>query len=64
MFKIEDSGEDRRMVRDFNNLLERADKVVGEPEVKVENVPYMVTDESYEVACEGIGLGIRGRDLA
>lgn len=30
---------------------------VGEPEIKVENVPYMVTDESYEAACEGIGPG-------
>jgi len=55
MFKIEDSGEDRRMVCDCDNLWERADKVVGEPEVKVENVPYMVTDESYEATCKGIG---------
>jgi hypothetical protein len=30
--------------------------VVGEPEIEIENVPNLVTDEGYEAAREGIGL--------
>jgi hypothetical protein len=61
MFKIEDSGEDRRMVRHYIDwwvvLI-----VVGEPEIEIENVPNLVTDEGYEAARESIGLGGRGRE--
>jgi hypothetical protein len=64
MFKIEDSGEDRRMVRQYKMRLGRADKVVGEPEIEIENVPNLVTDEGYKVAREGIGFGGRERDPA
>ena len=39
-----------------------ADIVVGEPEIEIENVPNLVTDEGYKVAREGIGFGGRGRD--
>ena len=56
MFKIEDSGEDRRMVSRYKMRLGRADKVVGESQIEIENVPYLVTDEGYEAAREGIGL--------
>jgi hypothetical protein len=37
-----------------------ADLVAGEPEIEVENVPNLVTDEGYKVARKGIGLGGRG----
>jgi len=46
------------------HLVGRADMAVGEPEIEIENVPNMVTDEGYKVAREGIGLRGRGRDLA
>jgi hypothetical protein len=59
MFKIEDSGEDRRMVRHFIDP-GGADMVVGEPEIEVENVPNLVTDEGYEAACESMSLGVEG----
>jgi hypothetical protein len=36
--------------------------VVGEPEIEIENVPNLVTDEGYEAARESIGLGGRGRE--
>jgi hypothetical protein len=34
--------------------------VVGEPEIEIENVPYLVTDEGYEAACESMSLGVEG----
>jgi hypothetical protein len=36
--------------------------VVGEPEIEIKNVPYLVTDEGYKVACESLGLRGGGRD--
>jgi hypothetical protein len=61
MFKIEDSGEDRRMVRHYIDwwvvLI-----VVGESEIEVEDVPNLVTDEGYKAARKSIGLGGRGRE--
>jgi hypothetical protein len=30
--------------------------VVGEPEIEIENVPNLVTDEGYEAACEDSSL--------
>lgn len=52
MFKIEDSGEDRRMVSPggSDSCLGKADLVVGEPEIEAKDVPYMVTNESYQAA--------------
>lgn len=52
MFKIEDSGEDRRMVSPggSDSCFGKADLEVGEPEVEAEDVPYMVTNEGYEAA--------------
>jgi hypothetical protein len=52
MFKIEDSGEDRRMVSPGASALctDKADLVVGESEIKVEDVPYMVADEGYKAS--------------
>jgi len=32
-----------------------ADKVAGESEIEIENVPYLVTDEGYKVARPSIG---------
>jgi len=63
MFKIEDSGEDRRMVRHYI-IWWVVLMAVGEPEIEVENVPNMVTDEGYKVACECVSLRGRERDLA
>ena len=45
------------------HLVGRADMAVGEPEVKVENVPYMATNESHEAAYECIGPGGEGVNL-
>lgn len=62
MFRIEDSGEDRRMVCHktiWCTSTGKADLIVGEPKVEVENVPYMVTDESYEAPGKS-GQCIRG----
>lgn len=57
MFKIEDSGEDRRMVCDSNWWRwDGADTVVGEPEIEVEDVPYLVTDESHEAGSTSVEL--------
>jgi hypothetical protein len=40
-----------------------ADIVVGEPEIEIENVPDLVTDEGYKVARKSIVRG-RGRESA
>jgi len=32
-----------------------ADKVAGEPEIEVEDVPYLATDEGYEAARPNVG---------
>ena len=55
MFQINDSGEDRRMVSaQISTPLVYADLVVGKPEVEVENVPHMATDESHKARSHGV----------